>query len=264
MDWKLTKSLFIAVFLIMNIILLYIYYDKTTESTYTPYSPDEQIDLSDANVEVPTYKTIEERYNNITAFFYSFTKDDIESIKHAKDIKRKYHKIKVTLKNPLPIGNDYKTLSTFVEEEILYGEEYHLAILDEHGETIEYGQTYDEYPIYDNDQGEIVFNIKDNKVISYTQTRFNPFESGEEDSGSNIISAKKVIESLYEKQKIKNGDRVGNLKFGFKQYITDSKGQILSPSWKVTIERDEEVFIYYVDAIHSELKILDEQQQQKE
>lgn len=88
------------------------------------------------------------------------------------------------------------------------GKMYQLG--DVTSDTVTYEQTYEGYPLMNNNKARLRFNINDGKATSYEQSVMNNIEPAKSDNNpkKQVITPRKAVETLYFNRYLKSGDEV--------------------------------------------------------
>lgn len=249
MDWNRTKSIFIFVFLILNIFLYYFYLNRYNEAQ---------------SVEIPGEKTIEARLkeDNITYGslpnsneFVVYITGKVHQFKLSEFTKsnQQVNIIKETLAhvdfiNPVKLrNNDETSITEFVHANVIDGDSYALWKVDREQRVAIFFQKKGNRMFYYNESAllKVQWNI-DNEVTMYEQTMLDNIE--EKEKQETVIPPLQIIQTLYNKALLKPESRITQMKLGYstKGYLTQT--QVLVPTWEVQVKLDGETEEYFVNA----------------
>lgn len=265
MDWNKTQTLFIIVFLILDIFLLYQYIEKKA-SFNTPFlskaSDVELLKLEGITYDnLPKHKLSE---NYLIAKSKDFTKE-ADKLKELKDQKTNIiNKNKLTGKFDKKIKFSSKNmameLETFLKENILYGKDYRFWSYDKEARTIVFYQYVENKMFYNNSKGKVTIFIDDkNNMISYEQTYLVEIEKYQKER--ELQQAESAIISLY-----LNGDIAPKsdiqAELGYYNSLQAATvSQLLVPTWRIIVNGELDLFVNAFDGevieLNTEEKILE-------
>ncbi len=260
MDWSKSKSIFIVVFLILDIILFSLYLNRHTEAQKVEVLGEKTIEarLKEDNI---TYKTLP----NIEAAPYlsgsvkSFNEEELKLFNNPEVEIENDSKIIVTLKEPVKVRNivDPTSYVEFLQTNVLESASYSFWEIDELNKTATFFQRVDNRTIYYNDYGmvKIYWNV-DNEIFMYEQTLLENLEVFEEQK--NLLSPIQILQSLYSRGLLKPDSQITQVKLGYSTLVQLTRTQVFVPTWEIRIktsdDREEE---YFVNAVEG--KIIDVQ-----
>ncbi|MEH6940848.1 two-component system regulatory protein YycI [Bacillus sp. JJ722] len=248
MDWSKTKTIFIIVFLILNMFLLYQYVEKKDSSDYD-YLTESTIEDSLKENGI-TYKTLPKQTNKeqyLSAKSKDFSDDDLKKLKNQDATRLSPQKIYSKLDKPFQLEEKIhsEALDNFVKENVLYGDRYRFWKVD--GSTIIYYQTYNEKMIYNNDSAKLVLSINDNQVQSYEQTYLEDIDK-QANEQEDVVKAINAIEALFYKDHIPSNSEITDVELGYINLIQyASASHILTPTWHVEVDKKEDLFVNALD-----------------
>ncbi|MFJ7733092.1 two-component system regulatory protein YycI [Lysinibacillus sp. NPDC097231] len=248
MDWNRTKSIFIFVFLILNIFLYWLYLNRYNEAQ---------------SIEIPGEKTIEARLkeDNIT---YGALPNGNES---ASYISGKVHKFtqadftdrnqqfidgipaRVVFVNPVKLRNinDDTSFTEFIHNNVKEGDSYALWKVDREERVAIFFQKKSNRMFYYNESAllKVQWNT-DNEVTMYEQTLLDNIQEVEEQE--TVIPPLQIIQTLYGKGLLKPESRITQMKLGYSTFSHLTQTQLLVPTWEVQVKIDGETEEYFVNA----------------
>jgi regulatory protein YycI of two-component signal transduction system YycFG len=245
MDWSKIKTIFILTFLILDVYLLFQFmkirdtnkYEFITEATFEDKLKADEIKY----VELPTIP-IKDQY--ISAKPKAFKKEEITKLKDQTIILKDGNTLLVTLEKPIQLKAKFEPseLSSFIKDNVLYGERYQFWEKDDKKNTITYFQQYENKTIYKNINGMITFNLnQDHQILSYAQTYLVEIEKLTEKE--EILPPLKAIETLHQKGMLKPKSKITNVEFGYSTLIQLAASQVLAPTWHIVVDDKESLFV---------------------
>lgn len=244
MDWNKIKSIFIISFLILDIYLLYQYFESRNANQY----------------EVMTQTSFEDRLVADEIEYVSLPKEQIyASYLSAKPkVFEKKEKIEldeseittiggttlsVHLKDPVKVSKNFLSseLTSFIKGKIIHGDQYTFWEKDEENNTIVYYQKYKNSLFYKNINGRLIFYLNDaNEIVSYEQTLLEEIEEISEKE--EVLPPLKAIETLYDERVLKPHSKITKIELGYYSLIQPAS-QVLTPTWRFVINGEENVFV---------------------
>lgn len=247
MDWSKIKTIFIITFLILDVYLFFQFltirdankYEIATEAPFEEKLKADGIKY----VELPKAQ-IKAQY--LSAKPKVFTKGDIAKLKgqDAVLVGDPATTLQVTLQNPLQLDSkfDPANLSSFLKENVLYGDHYQFWQKDDKAKTITYFQQFDNSPLYQNINGMITFHYNlNNQIVSYQQTYLESFEKLT--AKEEILPPLKAIETLHQKGELKPKSNITKIELGYSTLVQLAASQVLAPTWRFVINDKENLFV---------------------
>ncbi|MCE4956670.1 two-component system regulatory protein YycI [Macrococcoides caseolyticum] len=263
MDWKHATSLFIFVFLIINIALGFIYHEKIQRANIVEDAKSERIDFKKEGIELPKLPSAKDVMMNImSAKSAGFTETDSDFDKKSEELKtvttnEVKSKIKLAKIEEEAIINGLKP---YIDTQVDRGKEYILSGIDRKERILYFDQMYGDYPILNNDKAQLAFSYNENnEVTMYKQTYLKDIQEGlgKNNEKKKVIPAKEAIEVLYYQTELERGDTVTSVRLGYYSIVREVRGQVLKPTWQVAVlKADGTSNTFYVDALNPEQPIL--------
>ncbi|MEH7386147.1 two-component system regulatory protein YycI [Bacillus sp. JJ1521] len=253
MDWSKTQSLFIIVFLILNIFLGYQLAQKRDSSqidALAEMTNDEELANEDITYEALPKEPKELSY--ISGKVQTFTEDDVKSLKNQVVNIETAGVLKGEFKEPIKISlTDHMKIQQFVKEHLLAGEKYTVWSVDEEAGTIVLVQQHNNYKVFGqslNISGVIYLYVNDDhEAIAYEQTVIPEFQEYELEE---LIPPLKTLANLLNNHHLKSGSHVSKVEIGYYPLLPYSESQLLAPTWHVVIDDEIEI---YVNAIEGQI-----------
>ncbi|MBH9968029.1 two-component system regulatory protein YycI [[Bacillus] enclensis] len=256
MDWSKTKTIFIVVFLILNIFLLTIFIKKISEPEVLSDSSTRQ-SLESVNITYPADLTATKEAVNetdISAISKKFTDADKGSLKNQEVSILNENTLYSTLDEPYNLGDklteeDVKEkLKSFLNEYTIDGDKYAFRNLDKENLTISYNQLYKGRPIFHNGSAEIVLELNNElEIVSYKQTMMEDIKAF--GKASRIITPLESLQILADSGKIEPDSKVTIFEEGYSTEVPFPDSQVLTPTWHFVIEKKEKEQHLYFTAI---------------
>lgn len=262
MNWKQTKTLFIFVFILVNILLVIIYVNKVTKSQINESESDNEVNFQQEEIQVA--KDILNKdvsgteMQMITAKSKNFDSEaENESSLETDD---SGYKLNGEIDKTVNVSDsNLSDLKDYIMENIYRGKSYQLGNVTSN--TVTYEQTYEGYPLMNNNKARLRFYVDNGKATSYKQTVMNKIEPATSDSNpkKQVITPRKAIETLYFNRYLKSGDQVLDVRLGYYSVVRETNVQLLQANWEIKVKHKgkNETKTYYVEATSSNPKVID-------
>ncbi|GER67330.1 two-component system WalR/WalK regulatory protein YycI [Weizmannia acidilactici] len=259
MDWSKTKTIFILVFLILDLFLSYQLYQKHVKNQLEVIDPTGEQSLKAANITYVDLPKGKEKRPYISAEEKVFTTKDIKKLKNqqAKIVSR--NKISAAFDKPVKLGKKVEAnqLEAVVQENMLYGSRYKLWNYDQDLNQAVFYETYNGKMIFNNKSAQLTVYLDDqNEIVSYDQTYLTNIKKYREEEET--LSAIKALEALYKKGMLKPNSKVTKAELGY--YTRVPELQVLVPTWHFTVEHDNETEHLFVNAFEGQVNQLENDQ----
>ncbi|KYD07975.1 two-component system regulatory protein YycI [Heyndrickxia sporothermodurans] len=253
MDWNKTKTMFIIVFLILDIFLFVQFSRQYSDSKIEQLKEDPSLEdrLKEAeityNISFPS-ESIKVQY--ISAKTKKFTEKEIkELVNQTVTIGPNKTSLFSTFKKPEKLNSSFDPiqLETFISENMLYGNQYKYWEYDKDKNVIIFYQTYEDKQFFKNDSGQLVLILNDkNEVVSYKQTIL---EKMEKRGGEKALPIMTAIGNLYAKNMIFAKSEVVKAELGYYTLIPQTESQMLVPTWHFVVKHGKVADDLFVNAI---------------
>lgn len=260
MDWSKAKSIFIIVFLILDIFLYALYVNRHTEAVEVEVLGEKTIEakLKEDNITFGTLPNIE-KSKYIYASVKTFQKDEL-NLNNVENVTiNGKSKLIVSLKKPVKIKNieDVNSFNDFVTSNVTSGTSYQLWNVDEKNRTATFFQRVKDQMIYYNINGVVTLYWNENEEIyMYEQTMLEDIEEYDEDE--TLLTPIQAFRALYAKGSLKPNSNIIEVKLGYSTLVQLTKTQVFVPTWEIRVKReDETIEEYFVNAVEG--KVIDVQ-----
>ncbi|RLQ93991.1 two-component system regulatory protein YycI [Falsibacillus albus] len=251
MDWNKTKTIFIIVFLVLDVFLLSQLIKKNTASK-APLKRDASIEeqLKAAGIHYEPIQDDKEKNKQylLYAKTKNFTEEEVSKLEN-QDVKIEGKtKLRATLDKPFKLGAQFEpdVLDTFVKSNILNGAKYHFWRYDKDLKQITYSQQYKDNQIFENVNGQLTLYLDDdNEVIGYEQTML---DSIDEYNKEQIITGFQAIITLFNKGMIKPDSNIKKPELGYYTLVQNAESQVLTPTWHLIVENGDKKENMFVNA----------------
>ncbi|PLT36019.1 two-component system regulatory protein YycI [Bacillus sp. V5-8f] len=240
MDWSKTKTIFIMVFLVLDIFLLYQFLEKkkTNQMDYlTVTSTEEQ--MKQEQITIPDVQNEPVKESILMAKRKEFSKEDIKDDKNQEWFFDNKTRLIATLKKTTIVGKDFdpNQLAEFLKENIYEGQSYKFWEFDRSNNTIIYYQSYGNKTFYNNTNAKLVLRLNEKReIVSYEQTyleNIKPMNKKEE-----ILPVNKAIVALYSKGALPENTEITNedVELGYYSLLkSSSSSYLLTPTWRISV-----------------------------
>ncbi|MED3661638.1 two-component system regulatory protein YycI [Ureibacillus sp. FSL K6-8385] len=253
MDWSRSKTIFIFVFLILDVFLFSLYLNRHIEAQQVKVSGGNTIEarLKEDRITYNLLPTIETA-PYISAKVMDFNKENLQLKNYQQITIENNNKLIVTLKEPVKLRNvkEKSSFNEFVKNNVYNGSSYTIWKIDEEERKAIFFQNFDDKTIYYNVNGIVtIYWNEDLEVTKYEQTMLRDFEKFEEEE--NLLPPQQIIQILYARDLIKPNSHIAEIKLGYSTLVQLTQTQVFVPTWKVRIipadGEEEELFVNAVD-----------------
>jgi regulatory protein YycI of two-component signal transduction system YycFG len=258
MQWGHIKTLFIISFLLLNLYLVIQLFDRQNTADMNvldhPESTiEEQLESENITIEAALETEFTEAsYTEVTQ--KRLSSDDMNELGGMDDqtaavINNNF--IVSVFDEPISLPTPYtpESISSEVKNHILYADEYELWGWNTDTNMLLFFQHYEDRPVYFNQNGLLlVYLNEENEMTHYTQTILG---EGEAQGGAkNLIQPIQAVGSLYNRGDLRPDETVTEISLGNYARIATEGVQVFAPTWKVTVETNEnEERHYFINAI---------------
>ncbi|MBM7662240.1 regulatory protein YycI of two-component signal transduction system YycFG [Bacillus mesophilus] len=252
MNWSRIKTIFIIVFLVLDLFLLSQFVDKRNSNQLgllAEATLEDQLRENDITYPELPKDPIQETY--ITGSSRTFTAEDLVNLEGQQAQILNKTLIYSKFEEPVPVPeNSANWLETFVSKHMISGEDYVFWGFEEKSRMLIFFQQYEDHTIFYNENAviKIILNEK-NEMIEYQQTVLTDLEEMEVDADqAGSFTALKAIENMFIRNEIKHGSTITQVDLGYYTLISDS--QVFVPTWHFIIDNKEN---YFVNAIEGHI-----------
>ncbi|ARI75565.1 two-component system regulatory protein YycI [Halobacillus mangrovi] len=259
MQWGQIKLLFILSFLILDLFLLQQFLSKQ-EQTELPQSTTTgntvQQELENNNItlseEIPPEVPMVPNVTSTQSEFSEEVLSDIEALEEEGSQQINFVRdnvLKATLKEPVEFTED--NVIEKVGEFVPFSNQYSYWGWNKEQNVLLFFQKTNDRTVYFNRSGFLMVKVEDGKMTEYVATLLS-FEDEEVEKETSLISPMTTVKRLLDEGKIETGDEITSMNIGYLNGITLSPGeengpQVFGPTWKVTVNGEENHFVYAID-----------------
>lgn len=261
MDWSKSKSIFIVVFLILDVFLYSLYLNRLTEAKQVPILGEKNIEarLKDDNITYGVLPSNVEKAAYISGKVKNFEEEKIPLQNVQKSTVANKNKLIVQLREPVKIPDTLEgtSFNEFLKQFIYNGTTYSLWKVDEENRRATFFQSVNNRTIYYNINAVLtVYWNEENEIVMYEQTILEKIEEYEEEEA--LLTPVQVIQALYAKGMLKPDSRITDMKLGYSTLIPLTQTQVFVPTWEVQVKTaDKSTEEYFVNAVEG--KVIDVQ-----
>lgn len=246
MDWSKTKTIFIAVFLVLDIFLAVMFFNKYGASRFQVIKQTTIEDkLHEDGIRYKEMPDDSGERSIITAKPKTFSENDLLFLT-GQAVKNKGTRIESILKEPYQTdGAERSKLNSFVKNNVFQGNEYAYGGRD--GDEVTYYQKIKGQKLFENSKGILVLTLDDEEnIIKYYQTMLSVFEENQNEE--KIFPSLKALDALYQNGLIRPDSEIGDVELGYYTLAQFTEIQVLSPTWYFQLKKGDETEEVYVNA----------------
>ena len=258
MDWNRTKTIFIWVFLILNIFL----YTQYLES----YNEGQKIEVLGGTTEIEsqlkedniTYIALPS--NNGSAAYYSgqiknFSPSEVPFFANQKTEIENNNKLLVTMEKPVKLQENAgrNKFTEFLHSHVHQGDLYTLWDVDEENKVATFFQKVNNVTLYYNVGGYVkIYWNDDERVVAYEQTMLEKHEKLEKQK--NLLTPIQVLKVLYGKNLLKPDSQILKMNLGYSTSMQLTQTQVFAPTWEVRVRlSDKSEEVHFVNAVEGKI-----------
>ena len=232
MDWKLTKSIYIMVFLLLNISLGFLLYQNYVENADVVQST--RSTLEEANIEIeeilgPNQDIIPA----VTANIYNFTAEDTITTTDFEITDEGRRLLYDVSGEDVPM--DLELLTSYKNENIFNGGLYrHSAVVSDLQHQI-FVQEHNDLPIFDMVYARITMVGESRLLEYYEQSLLYEFEEIEMLIHDTVIAPESIIESMHSRGFIEENSTVESIQIGYDSVFIEEERVLLRPAYEVVV-----------------------------
>ena len=251
MDWNKTKSIFIVVFLILNVFLYWQYLSAYNDAQRVQLLSEKKIEsiLQDEKI---SYKALPENISEAPYISAKAKKYNLSELPNPESV---YYKlttetsIQAILSKPVSLGKNITALklNEFLEQYVYEGSQFKLWEINEEQRTATFFQIVNNHLLYYNVNGyvKVHWNSK-NEVFMYEHAMIEKIEPLKQ---KKIIAPLQIIDELYSKNLLKTGANIVDMKLGYSSLLQMPQAQLFTPTWEVRVKVDGEYETFFVNAV---------------
>jgi len=253
LDWSKTKTIFILIFLVLDLFLVFQVIEKRTTAKLeyiTESTIDEQLEADDITYDELPKEVDRESY--ITGTGKKFVPSEINNLKdqEVSFLTDEWIVSKFSEPIPLPDMRLESYLQDFLKNNVISGQSYTYWGWNKKTNKLLFFQTHNGRPLYLNQHAMLSIQLnEENEIISYDQTMLtNIKEIKEEGSNQEILPPLKAIENLYNKDYLTSGGHITKVELGYYKNVPISGDvQIFVPTWHIVVDDDMNYFVNAID-----------------
>lgn len=258
MDWNRTKTIFIWVFLILNIFLYTQYLESYNEGDNIEVlgggKTKIEAQLKEDNI---TYSALPN--NHETASYYSgqikkFELSEVPYFANQRATIENDNKLVVQMDKPVKLQGSASRdeYTEFLYSYVNEGNSYILWDVDEEKREAIFFQKVNGLTLYYNIRGYVkIYWNEDKRVYAYEQTMLEKHEKLEKQK--NLMTPLQVLQILDSKNKLKPDSQI-LMNLGYSTIVQLTQTQVFAPTWEVRVRLDDKTEeVYFVNAVDGKI-----------
>lgn len=248
MDWKLTKSLYILVFLIINLSLVFMLYSKQQDSVQKIESTPNVLEETDIDVSaIPEHEPM--KLNVLTGETEDFKdveeidEDDIETTNTNHSVTAEFSE------GGQAPAMDRESLEQYKSKSIYSGEDYKYDEVMSSGNRMIFNQQFEGLPIFNHESSGLVFRGEGEAAETYEQAYLANLRENSYSTPVAVRDPKKGVIDLYQRDRISSEAVIENARLGYYVILNDGEQVMLRPKWEFRISDQDVEKTIYIDAI---------------
>ena len=255
MQWGKIKTLFIYLFLLLNVALItnYLYTDYKNKVEHYEEKDAILTSLKNDGIEIKEPETEKKQLSYVKAVQKILSMPIASTNEYDYSLNKEEKTLTITAKKPLANikeENYLEKINRFIISNVESGTAYSYIKTDNEKKEIIYYQQYEGLKIFENKNAIIKFKINQNgDILSLTQTSLTNFKKEKDET---IVPYIDVIAKLYHENMIPKKSKVSS-ELGYYSFLR-VENQILIPTYKVTIKKeDNSEQVFYVDSLNAKI-----------
>ena len=258
MDWNRSKTIFIGVFLILNIFLYTQYlnsYNGGQQLEVLGKTTEIASRLKEDNITYVTLPTNVEVTSYYSGTIKNFKPSEVPYFANQQTEIVNENKLVVTLEKPISLRETTTkdSYTEFLHSYIHEGASYTLWEVDEEKRQATFFQKVNDRTLYYNVRGYVqIYWDEEGRVFAYEQTLLENHEKF--DNKKSILPPIQVLQILYGKSLLPPDSEVTRMNLGYSTLVQVTETQVFAPTWEVrvlTSDKTEE--IHFVNAVDGKI-----------
>ena len=252
MDWSKTKTIFIVVFLILNIFLYLQYLNAHKEAQKLEILGESQAieaRLKEDNITYIALPTKVETASFLSGRLKTFEPSEVPYFANQEATIESGTKLYVKMEKPTKLRDvkDKASYQEFIEMYVHEGASYKLWEVDEQNREALFFQKINDRTFYYNVGGAIKIYWNENgEVTNYEQTMLEKLEELEQ--LESILPPIQIIQVLYTRNFLKPDSQITGMKLGYSTLVQFTEAQVFTPTWEVRVKTDEGEEVFFLNA----------------
>ena len=255
MDWSKSKTIFIVVFLILNVFLYTQYLDVYKQSKQVEQIGEKTIEakLKDENITYITLPTNVDDIAYISGRIRNFTEEDLPKNATIEPIIVDDYTIEAMLKSPFKLKSleEENVFAEFLQTNVFEGTNYVLWEINEEEQYALFFQKLNGQTLYYNANGFLKLYWNDElEITKYEQTMLEKIEDEDLQKRQNAFLPLQVLQALYSKDLLPPDSRVTSMNLGYSTLVQLTQTQVFTPTWEVRVRTsDGQIKEHFVNAV---------------
>ena len=254
MDWSKSKSIFIVVFLILDVFLYSLYLNRHTEAQLVQRESltEKTIEarLKDDNIKYGILPTNIEKAAYISGKVKNFEQENLK-IESSNNVLIDKNKLVVTLKNPIKIKDidEASSYNDFLKLNVYEGSSYTLWQIDKENKKATFFQTVNTRTLYYilNGLVEVTWNDQ-NEIVEYEQTLLEDIVAYKDEKV--LTTPLRAIQTLYNKGLLLPNSTITKVNLGYTTLVQFTQTQVFVPTWEIQVQTEKDgLKEFFVNAV---------------
>lgn len=250
MDWSKTKTIFIIVFSILNVLLYSLYLNRNADidsvEVIGKTSMEDILKQENITYKLPAF--VDKEASFVSADVVNFNKESLKDLKGQKATIPSDNIVKSTLTDKVTLDEIEKDdFKSFLSQYILNGEEYVLWDISKEQNKAYLFQQFEGRPIYYSPSAMLMVSWDDEgRIQSYEQRMLKDFANFNK---KDLLSPLEIVGSLASRGLLKQNSEVTDVKMGYSTLVRLTETQVFAPTWDVQVKlEDGEVEHHFLNA----------------
>lgn len=237
MDWSKTKTIFIIVFSILNVLLCFLYLNRNANIENLEVAGKTSMEdvLKQENITYKLPPFVDKEASFVSADVVDFNKESLKDLKGQKTSIMSDNLLRSTLTDKITLEEAKKDdFKSFLSQYVLNGTEYVLWKVAEEQKKAFFFQQFEGRPIYYSPSAMLEVSWDDDEIIqSYEQRMLKKFANFNK---KDLLSPLEIIGSLASRGLLKQNSEVTNVKMGYSTLVRLTETQVFAPTWDVQVK----------------------------
>lgn len=253
MDWSKTKTIYIAVFLVLDVFLAIMFFNKYGASSFTVIKETSiEEKLKSDSVQYEELPADRGELSHVTAKSKVFTETEMLFVSNQEAVlSQSGTSVSSTLDKPYNTdGAKREKIQAFVNNSVYQGGQY--DYWERNDDSVVYVQKIEGKKLFANSNGMLVLELdEDENITGYTQTMLDSVDESSNEEG--ILPALDALDALYKNGYIQPGSKIRDAELGYYTLVQLTESQVLSPTWFFRLENGDYVEEVYVNAFEGSI-----------
>jgi len=258
MDFRKVENIFIAAFLILNIYLIFSYFNRNTlqyastsmnQVDVAEVMEQNGIDLPEFENNHPTVYSMQADQNNLLEEEVSNLDEQAGTVSEEGTFYNSFLSDPVELEGNIQDGyteEDRTTIENFVNSDrVLFGEDYEYGYFDEENSRFVFFQNVSGIPVADGTSEISLYINSQGNIYSYQQTFAGPMT--EQGDPLEVITDQEAVETLFQNNEISSNTTVSKPRLSYQRTLNLEDLSMYSPVWIIHVETANGIEVHRVN-----------------